>query len=134
MPILKRINIPAPKPGTVSTAKRVMGPQEQKEADELTRNRRIAMLEPSLYTKTMIETIRTDVPAYATDPRLPETYRAYRGDMKGTITNQATAIEAFCAGCQVATSFEDAEERVAACDDVDCPLWVFRLGSNPLGR
>lgn len=48
--------------------------------------------------------------------------RAYRNRIKGRLS----AIRAFCVICQGGQP-----KRVRMCDSTTCPLWPFRMGSNP---
>jgi hypothetical protein len=60
----------------------------------------------------------------AHDPSLPAE-KAYRD----RVVNRGTAIRGFCVLCQGGSP-----KQVRLCDDVTCPLWVFRMGGNPLSR
>lgn len=46
---------------------------------------------------------------------------------KAAINDNGSAIRAYCGGCVMATN-EAEMKRVDACADIDCALWVFRMG------
>lgn len=47
---------------------------------------------------------------------------------RNRVRNRATAITAMCVVCM------GGRKLVTECADVTCPLWAFRLGSNPFRR
>lgn len=46
---------------------------------------------------------------------------------RARIKNRGTAITSFCVNCQGGS-----RKQVAECYSVDCPLWAFRFGTDPL--
>lgn len=46
---------------------------------------------------------------------------------RARITNRGTAMTSFCVNCQGGS-----RKQVAECYSVDCPIWAFRFGTDPL--
>ena len=68
---------------------------------------------------------------YGPTIKAPEVISEYRRGLHRQIDGEASAIKARCAECQGATNKLEAKTLVAQCDDMKCPLWLFRLGDNP---
>ncbi len=66
----------------------------------------------------------------STTKRFKEPTKSLRVN-KRAIRNAATAISAFCAICQCAQTPAEAKELVLDCEQLECPLWAFRLGTDP---